>query len=53
MKVYLCGPINGRSDDDCKAWREAAKAVLPDTLQKRTINAYIPMHHAQEVRGRP
>jgi nucleoside 2-deoxyribosyltransferase len=32
MKVYLCGPINGRSDDDCKVWREAAKAVLPDTL---------------------
>jgi nucleoside 2-deoxyribosyltransferase len=32
MKVYLCGPINGRSDDDCKTWREAAKAVLPDTL---------------------
>jgi nucleoside 2-deoxyribosyltransferase len=22
MKVYLCGPINGRSDDDCKVWRE-------------------------------
>lgn len=32
MKVYLCGPINGRSDDDCTVWREAAKAVLPDTL---------------------
>ena len=32
MKVYLCGPINGRSDDDCKLWREAAKEALPDTL---------------------
>ncbi len=32
MKVYLCGPINGRSDDDCRLWREQAKAVLPDTL---------------------
>jgi nucleoside 2-deoxyribosyltransferase len=21
-KIYLCGPINGRSDDDCKNWRE-------------------------------
>jgi nucleoside 2-deoxyribosyltransferase len=32
MKVYLCGPINGRSDDDCRVWREAAKSALPDTL---------------------
>jgi hypothetical protein len=31
MKVYLCGPINGRSDDDCKGWREYAKERLPDT----------------------
>jgi hypothetical protein len=21
MKVYLCGPINGRSDAGCKDWR--------------------------------
>ena len=32
MKVYLCGPINGRSDDDCKGWREYAKERLPSTL---------------------
>lgn len=32
MKVYLCGPINGRSDDDCKKWRDYAKERLPDTL---------------------
>ena len=32
MRVYLCGPINGRSDDDCKTWREYAKTRLPDTL---------------------
>jgi nucleoside 2-deoxyribosyltransferase len=31
MKVYLCGPINGRSDDDCKGWREYAKERIPDT----------------------
>lgn len=31
MKVYLCGPINGRSDDDCTIWREDAKARLKDT----------------------
>jgi nucleoside 2-deoxyribosyltransferase len=26
--VYLCGPINGRSDADCKDWREEAKRLL-------------------------
>lgn len=28
MKVYLCGGINGLSDDRCKTWREYAKAKL-------------------------
>jgi hypothetical protein len=32
MKVYLCGPINGRGDDDCTVWREYAKSRLHDTL---------------------
>lgn len=32
MKVYLCGPINGRSDDDAKGWREWVKARLPDCV---------------------
>ncbi len=32
MKVYLCGPIFGCTDEECKDWREAAKKVLPDTL---------------------
>jgi nucleoside 2-deoxyribosyltransferase len=31
-KVYLCGPINGCTDEECKDWREAAKTRLPDTL---------------------
>lgn len=26
--VYLCGPINGRSDDDCTNWRERAKVII-------------------------
>ena len=26
--VYLCGPINGRSDADCKDWRSKAKSLL-------------------------
>lgn len=26
--VYLCGPINGRSDADCQDWREEAKRLL-------------------------
>jgi hypothetical protein len=28
MKTYLCGPINGRSDADCKDWRARATEVL-------------------------
>jgi nucleoside 2-deoxyribosyltransferase len=32
MKVYLCGPINGRMDADCKDWREQAKEVFPESL---------------------
>ena len=26
--VYLCGGINGLSDEDCTDWREATKAEL-------------------------
>lgn len=32
MKVYLCGPINRCTDEECRGWREAVKARLPDTL---------------------
>lgn len=32
MKVYLCGPINGCTDEVCKDWRSMVKAALPDTL---------------------
>lgn len=32
MKTYLCGPINGCTDEECKDWREAAKKVLPETV---------------------
>lgn len=41
-RVYLCGPINGRSDDDCKGWREYAKERLTNTVD--------PM--ARDYRGR-
>lgn len=30
--VYLCGPINNRSDDDCCNWREEVKSRLPRCL---------------------
>lgn len=32
MKTYLCGPINGCTDAQCKNWREMAKANLSETL---------------------
>jgi hypothetical protein len=31
-KVYLAGPINGCTDDECKTWREFVKTKLPFTL---------------------
>lgn len=30
--VYLCGPIDGCTDAECKDWREYAKIRLPKTL---------------------
>ena len=32
MKVYLCGPINNCTDEECRDWREYTKNYLPDTL---------------------
>lgn len=28
--IYLCGPINNRSDVDCKDWRDQAKLLLKE-----------------------
>lgn len=30
MKVYLCGPINGCTDDEASNWRDRVKSVLGD-----------------------
>lgn len=27
--IYLCGPINGRADTECKDWREFIKGAWP------------------------
>ena len=32
FKVYLCGPINGCTDEECKNWREEAKKYFPDSI---------------------
>jgi nucleoside 2-deoxyribosyltransferase len=32
MHVYLCGGINGLTDDECKNWREYAKEKLGDSF---------------------
>ena len=32
MKIYLCGPINGCTDEECRDWREMAKRSLPNTV---------------------
>jgi hypothetical protein len=32
MTTYLCGPINGCTDSECKDWRELAKQRLSKTI---------------------
>lgn len=32
MKVYLCGPINGCTDEECQDWRESAKKRFPNSI---------------------
>jgi nucleoside 2-deoxyribosyltransferase len=44
MKVYLCGPINGRTDAECMEWRTCAKELLGD------IETLDPMR--RDYRGR-
>lgn len=29
LTIYLCGPINGRTDAECVSWREEAKKFWP------------------------
>ena len=29
LTLYLCGPINGRTDEECMSWREEAKQLWP------------------------
>ena len=33
--VYLCGPIHGKTDEECKAWREEAKRLLAGRFEVR------------------
>jgi nucleoside 2-deoxyribosyltransferase len=28
VKIYLAGPINGKTDDECKLWRKAAREAI-------------------------
>ena len=42
LKVYLCGPINGCNDSECKDWREYAKLIIRKAID--------PM--ARDYRGR-
>lgn len=32
MKIYLCGPINGCNDSECKDWREYVKSIFPESI---------------------
>lgn len=46
MKVYLAGAINGRSDEDCKDWRDYSSRCL----SKAGIESFDPM--VRDYRGR-
>lgn len=46
MKVYLCGGINGLTDDEAKTWREVAKVELA----RHGIDTLDPMR--RDYRGR-
>lgn len=30
--IYLCGPINGCTDEECRDWREAVKSSHPNCI---------------------
>jgi nucleoside 2-deoxyribosyltransferase len=54
VKVYLAGPINGCSDEECVYWRERAKTMLPeheciDPMRRdyrgTETNAYVRLVH--------
>lgn len=32
MKVYLCGPINGCTDEECNDWRDAVTEHFPEAI---------------------
>lgn len=32
IRVYLCGPMNGCTDSECKVWREAIKLRFPASI---------------------
>jgi nucleoside 2-deoxyribosyltransferase len=54
MKVYLAGPIFGRTDEECRAWREEAKRLLAphETLDpmQRDFRGYEEQNAARIVR---
>jgi nucleoside 2-deoxyribosyltransferase len=53
MKVYLCGPINGCTDEAATNWREWVKARLPDTLDpmRRDYRGLEDLHVHEIVDG--
>jgi len=40
MKTYLCGPINGCTDDEAKGWREVATELLGGEVYDPMVRDY-------------
>lgn len=38
MLIYLCGPINGCTDDECKTWRDICREVFSIQHSCRSID---------------
>ena len=45
MKIYLCGPINGCTDDEANNWRKAVKEFYPD----QTIDPMVRDYRGKEA----
>lgn len=53
MKTYLCGPISGKTDAECKDWRAYATERLGDVLDPmvRDYRSGSEGHEAEIVEG--
>lgn len=47
--IYLCGPINGRSDDDCNSWRRQVTETWPGKVLDPMRRDYRGHEHEPDI----